>query len=121
MEGKEIKKGVLYRSDHLSRITKRDFEEVTALGVKTVYDLRSEKETETFPQRLPEIVSVQVVSLPVFYLGLDPWVTARRIVISGDVEEGEQDYHDNEKDVQPWQPERKGWLHSISLHSARMV
>jgi len=92
MKGKVIKKGVLYRSDHLSRITKRDLEEVTALGVKTVYDLRGEEEKETFPQRLPEIVPVQVVSLPVFYQGLDPWVMARRIVISGDVEEGE--FHD---------------------------
>jgi len=59
--------------------------------VKTVYDLRNEEETESFPQRLPEIVPVKVVSLPVFYLGLDPRVMARRIVISGDVEEG--DFH----------------------------
>jgi protein-tyrosine phosphatase len=89
VDGREIKKGVLYRSDHLSKITKRDFEKVAALGVKTVYDLRGEEERESYPQQLPEIVSVEVVSLPVFYQGLDPWVTARRIVISGDVEEGE--------------------------------
>jgi protein-tyrosine phosphatase len=89
MDGREIKKGVLYRSDHLDKITKRDFERVVALGVKTIYDLRGEEERESYPQRLPEIVSVKVVSLPVFYQGLDPYVTARRIVISGDVEEGE--------------------------------
>jgi len=89
MDGRQIKKGVLYRSDHLDNITKRDFEKIAALGVKTVYDLRGEEERERDPQRLPEIVSVEVVSLPVFYQGLDPYVTARRIVISGDVEEGE--------------------------------
>jgi protein-tyrosine phosphatase len=89
VDGREIKKGVLYRSDHLSKITKRDFEKVAALGVKTVYDLRGEEERESYPQQLPEIVSVEVVSLSVFYQGLNPWVTARRIVISGDVEEGE--------------------------------
>jgi protein-tyrosine phosphatase len=89
MDGREIKKGLLYRSDHLGQISKGDLEKLPALGVKTVYDLRGEKEQETFPQRLPEIVPVKVVSLPIFYQGLDPWVTARRIVISGDVEDGE--------------------------------
>ena len=89
VDGKEIKQGVLYRSDHLSKISKRDYEKIAALGVKTVYDLRGEEERESYPQRLPEIVSVEVVSLPIFYEGLDPWVTARRIVISGDVKEGE--------------------------------
>jgi len=92
MDGREIKKGVLYRSDHLIKVTKRDVERVAALGVKTVYDLRGEEERERDPQRLPEIVSMKVVSLPIFYQGLDPYVTARRIVISGDVEEGE--FHD---------------------------
>ena len=82
-------KGLLYRSDHLSKVTKRDIEKVAALGVKTVYDLRSEEERKRDPQRLPKIVSMEVVSLPVFYQGLDPYVTARRIVISGDVEDGE--------------------------------
>ena len=92
VDGRETKKGILYRSDHLSKVTKRDLEKVAALGVKTVYDLRGEEERESYPQRLPEIVSMEVVSLPVFYQGLDPWVTARRIVIRGDVEEGE--FHD---------------------------
>ena len=89
MDGRQVKKGVLYRSDHLGQITKGDLEKLSALGVKTVYDLRGEKEQETFPQRLPEIVPMKAVSLPIFYQGLDPWVTARRIVISGDVEDGE--------------------------------
>ena len=89
MDGRRIKKGVLYRSDHLDKITKRDVEMVAALGVKTVYDLRSEEERASDPPRLPEIVSVEVVSLPVFHQGLDPRMMARRIVISGDVEEGD--------------------------------
>ena len=89
VDGREVKKGVLYRSDYLSKITKKDFEMLAALGLKTVYDLRGKEEQESNPERLPEIVSVKVISLPVFYQGLDPWVTARRIVIGGDVEEGE--------------------------------
>ena len=89
MDGREVKRGVLYRSDYLRKISKRDLEKVVALGLKTVYDLRGEEEQESNPEWLPEIVPVKVVSLPIFYQGLDPWVTARRIVISGDVEEGE--------------------------------
>jgi len=89
MDGREIKKGLLYRSDHLSKVTKRDIEKVAALGVKTVYDLRGEDERKSSPQQLPEIVPMEVVSLPIFYQGLDPYATARRIVISGDVEDGE--------------------------------
>jgi len=89
MDGREIKKGLLYRSDHLSKVTKRDIEKVAALGVKTVYDLRGEDERKSSPQRLPEIVPMEVVSLPISYQGLDPYATARRIVISGDVEDGE--------------------------------
>jgi protein-tyrosine phosphatase len=89
MDGRQIKQGVLYRSDHLDKITKKDKEQFVALGVKTVYDLRSEEERASDHPRLPDIVSVKVVSLPVFYQGLDPRVMARRIVISGDVEDGE--------------------------------
>ena len=56
MDGREIKKGVLYRSDHLNKITKSDIEMVAALRVNTVYDLRSEEERARDPSRLPEIV-----------------------------------------------------------------
>ena len=50
MDGRQIKKGMLYRTDHPKRVRKRDVEAVVALGVKTVYDLRSEKELERDPQ-----------------------------------------------------------------------
>ncbi|MCG6981749.1 MAG: tyrosine-protein phosphatase [Deltaproteobacteria bacterium] len=90
-DGKVVKKGVLYRSDHLDQITKADFEKIAALGVKTEYDLRGEAERTREPPRLPEIVPVKVVTLSVFYQGLEPWMTARKI-LGGDVEEGE--FHD---------------------------
>ncbi len=91
MDGRQIKKGVLYRSDHLGQITKKDLEKIAALGVKTEYDLRGEAERTREPPRLPEIVPVKVVTLSVFYQGLEPWMTARKI-LGGDVEENE--FHD---------------------------
>jgi protein-tyrosine phosphatase len=91
MDGRQIKKGVLYRSDHLGQISKVDLEKIAALGVKTEYDLRGEAEIASSPPRLAEIVPVKVVTLSVFYQGLEPWMTAQKI-LGGDVEEGE--FHD---------------------------
>jgi protein-tyrosine phosphatase len=91
MDGRQIKKGVLYRSDHLGQISKADLEKIAALGVKTEYDLRGKAERKSSPPRLPNIVPVKVVTLSVFYQGLEPWMTARKI-LEGDVEEGE--FHD---------------------------
>jgi protein-tyrosine phosphatase len=91
MDGRQIKKGVLYRSDHLGQISKADLEKIAALGVKTEYDLRGEAERASSPPRLPKVVPVKVVTLSVFYQGLEPWMTARKI-LEGHVEEGE--FHD---------------------------
>ncbi len=88
IDGRQIKKGMLYRSDHLKRVRRRHAEAVAALGVKRVYDLRTEKERERDPPTLAEIPSLEVVSLPVDCELIDPHEIARRI-LRGDVEEGD--------------------------------
>ena len=88
IDGRQIKKGLLYRSDHLKRVRRQNAEAVAALGVKTVYDLRTEREREKDPPRLAEIASLEVVHLPVDCELIDPYAVARRIV-GGDVEEGD--------------------------------
>jgi protein-tyrosine phosphatase len=88
IDGRQIKKGVLYRSDHLKRVSRRNAEAVAALGVKRVYDLRTEKEHERDPSRLAEITSLEVVRLPIDCDLIDPYAVARRI-LGGDVEEGD--------------------------------
>ena len=88
IDGRQIKKGLLYRSDHLKRVSRRNAEAVAALGVKRVYDLRTEREHERDPSRLAEITSLEVVSLPVDCELIDPYAVARRI-LGGDVEEGD--------------------------------
>ena len=79
---------MLYRSDHLKRVSIRNAEAVAALGVKRVYDLRTEWERERDPPRLAEVTSLEVVSLPVDCELIDPYAVARRI-LGGDVEEGD--------------------------------
>ena len=88
IDGRQIKKGMLYRSDHLKRVSRRHAEAVAALGVKRVYDLRTEKEREMYPPRLAEVATVEVVSLPVDCGLIHPYSVARRI-LKGDVEEGD--------------------------------
>ena len=88
IDGRQIKKGMLYRSDHLKRVRRQHAEAVEALGVKRVYDLRTEKELERDPPRLAEVSSLEVVHLPVDCELIDPYAVARRILV-GDVEEGD--------------------------------
>lgn len=45
-DGKRIKKGLLFRSDELSKLTENDAKIVSNLGVKTIIDYRNEKERE---------------------------------------------------------------------------
>jgi protein-tyrosine phosphatase len=88
MDGRQIKRGMLYRSDHLKRVRKRHVEAVVALGVKTVYDLRTEREREKDPPRLSEVTSLEVVHFSVDCELIDPYAVAKRI-LKGDVEEGD--------------------------------
>ncbi|GAB4416054.1 MAG: hypothetical protein Kow002_01610 [Anaerolineales bacterium] len=51
--GAVIKKGLLYRSGDLSKATDADLTSISALGIKTVCDLRSEGERVREPDRIP--------------------------------------------------------------------
>ena len=89
-EGLHIKKGILYRSDRVGNLSPEDVEIIVDLGVRTVYDLRSEKERERDPQKLSELDALVLVSLPIYYEPMDPEVIRRRI-LDADVKKG--DFH----------------------------
>jgi protein-tyrosine phosphatase len=57
-DGKFIKKGLLYRSGGLHKATDADLDELTALGIKTICDLRSEQERIMEPDRVPDVSPV---------------------------------------------------------------
>lgn len=63
-EGKTVVWGHFYRSDELSGLRKEEFGGFNALGIKAVYDLRSEKEIKEAPNTLPE--NVEYLHRPVF-------------------------------------------------------
>ncbi|MGF1638100.1 MAG: tyrosine-protein phosphatase [Cyclobacteriaceae bacterium] len=62
--GKQIKWQKLYRSDKLSKLTTQDVDAMVDLGIKTVVDLRTEKEKQRDPSVLPE--GVNVVEIPIW-------------------------------------------------------
>jgi protein-tyrosine phosphatase len=64
VNGARLKKGLLYRSGDLSRASDADLDDLSALGIKTVYDLRSETERQREPDRVPEAAPFTVLHLP---------------------------------------------------------
>lgn len=51
--GGAVRTGVLYRSTDLSRMSDKDADALAALGVRTIYDLRSVSERDRAPDRIP--------------------------------------------------------------------
>lgn len=57
-DGRRMRTGRVYRSDHLNGITDAGFEALRALGLRTVVDLRRDDERTRQPSRLPADVEV---------------------------------------------------------------
>jgi protein-tyrosine phosphatase len=88
-DGRRVRWGLLYRSDALSELSERDVETLASLGLRRVYDLRSETERRDAGDRLPE--GVEAIALPVAHPALDP-ERLRSVILRGEAEEG--DFHE---------------------------
>ena len=62
-DGRTVRWGRVFRSDALL-LDDRDIEEFAGLGIRTVYDLRSEMERTAVPNRLPQDAAPEVMVLP---------------------------------------------------------
>jgi protein-tyrosine phosphatase len=62
--GKLVRKGLLFRSGDLDQASQNDLEDIAALGVRTVVDLRTPQERSESPDRLPSEWEGRVVHLP---------------------------------------------------------
>jgi protein-tyrosine phosphatase len=70
-DGRVVRSGRVFRSGHLARLTDEDLASLSALGVRTVVDFRSEFGVETFgTDRLPD--GARYVWLPIGAGGADP-------------------------------------------------
>jgi protein-tyrosine phosphatase len=69
-EGRQVRWGVLYRSDKLSELTDDDVAYLSRLSLQRVIDFRSDGERQRDPDRLPD--GVDTTLLPIEGEGLDP-------------------------------------------------
>ncbi len=79
-DGRAVRKGVLFRSDHLGGLSTRDLQTCRELGLKTVYDLRHAYEREIRPSSLANGQGPRVVELPIHYPPLDRRESRRKIL-----------------------------------------
>ncbi len=64
VDGRIVRTGLVYRSDQPNPVTPDDLDRLAALGLKTVFDLRTDEEAADRPDQLPE--GVDLVRLDVF-------------------------------------------------------
>ncbi len=62
-DGRQVRRGRVFRSDALERLSARDQDTFRALGIRTVCDLRSEGERTRHPNRLPPDLAFEQVHL----------------------------------------------------------
>ena len=67
-----IKPGIVFRSGEPSSITDLGKEQLRALGIKTIFDLRSDFEMKKFDIQGTEIEGVRTVRVPILVRGFDP-------------------------------------------------
>jgi len=65
-DGRTVRWGVLYRSDHLGRLSARDLRRLRHLELAVLVDFRSNAEKAAAPNRLPRGHGIKVVELPLF-------------------------------------------------------
>ncbi len=62
-DGRRIRRGIVYRSASLARLTDADLRVLQEIGLRTVVDFRGEHEAEVAPSRLP--LGARIVALPI--------------------------------------------------------
>lgn len=61
-DGRQVKRGCLFRSDALHKLTGRDQVQLSAMGIRTVVDFRAPEEAAPQPNRLPDGIRTVVLT-----------------------------------------------------------
>ena len=85
LDGRRIKWGRVFRSDHLGRLTDRDVLLVQKIGIRLVCDFRTPAEIKKLPDRYPQDHQAKTLHLPVRHGESDPANTFDRIK-NGDID-----------------------------------
>ena len=73
VDGRTIRRGLLYRSANLHNLTDKDLQRLDCLSLKRVIDFRADFEKANEPDRLPTDSNIQVLEIPI----LDSRLTLR--------------------------------------------
>jgi protein-tyrosine phosphatase len=76
---RQVKRGLVFRSDHLSRLTPEDQQILEHLQFKVVCDLRTTQEQQRHPDLLPQDGSIHLLLLPVQAGTFDPALAMKRL------------------------------------------
>jgi protein-tyrosine phosphatase len=78
-DNRRMKKGLVFRSDHLSCLTREDQQTLQDLQFKVVCDFRTTREQQRAPDLLPTDGSIRLLSLPVKANDFDPSTVMTRL------------------------------------------
>ncbi len=78
-DGRTVKWGKIFRSDGLSRLTRKDHVVLQKMGLKLVVDFRRDSEVKKSPDNLPEGNSVDYLHLPVSGTDFDTIAAMERL------------------------------------------
>jgi protein tyrosine/serine phosphatase len=67
-----VKPRTIFRSGEVSHITDLGKTQLRALGIKTIFDLRSDSEIQTYNTQAAEIEGVETIRVPVIVGNFDP-------------------------------------------------
>lgn len=84
-DGKTVRKGLIYRSDNLSKLETDDFAAFNALRIATVYDLRTDHEIKGKEDRLP--ANVRYMHTPVVQDNAGEIKGLKKRVLNGEITE----------------------------------
>jgi len=93
--GSKIKKGLVFRSDHLSNLTIEDINILKELGIKTICDFRSDVELIENPSLFNQNSSPKLLHIPIKTLGTQDLqeLSSRENVTSEELANALQDHY----------------------------
>jgi protein-tyrosine phosphatase len=122
--GRRVKWGLLYRSDNLSKLSKRDLQALNSLGLHRLIDFRADFEKSMAPNRLPGNSGFNVVELPVFDSNNKLGQELRERFISGNLDgiDADQLLHEaNRQFVTEFTPQYRAFVHEVLAAAGRPI
>ena len=78
-DGRQVRWGQVFRSSNLARLTDKGLEFIRRLGIRRVYDLRTDAEVLKMPNRFPDSADTSYNRLPIQHGDFEPTTVFERI------------------------------------------